>query len=198
MERKHDQTGVSDCFTCRGTDPGDRRHIHHHHRSDAQMARQPGGCVWVYAWNCPTYFGEYIGPVCTPQYECPGLFSVEAGRRALFALPGVEYVARSRDTGTQPVRPGEKRCENHPESDRDQFAQSKVDDFLLCIPAALRFKKLSLTHPGNDPAQPHIHGPHVDRLCLVRDPGKWGERLFDEFNENCETTPTGVCRHSGR
>src|SRR5690349_12042825 len=109
----------------------------------------------------------------------------------------MEYVAGIREAGTQPEKHGNKCNENHSESDRDQSAQSQIDDFLLCIPAAFRLKEFSFAHPGNDHPECGIHGADIDRVRALWNPGEWSEFLPDEFNENSQTTPTGICSDPG-
>ena len=73
--------------------PGTGGSLHDHDRSQAQMESQPGRRAWVYAWNCPSYFGKHIGIIGTSEYERTGIFCVAAGRSYLFTVSRMEYVA---------------------------------------------------------------------------------------------------------
>jgi threonine/homoserine/homoserine lactone efflux protein len=97
------------------------------------MASQPCRHNWLYAWDCSSHLGEHIGVISPPQYERTGLFHTQVGGISLFALPGVEYVARSRSTDNQTKKHGKGRYTDHHEGDCDQLTQPEIDNFLFAF-----------------------------------------------------------------
>jgi hypothetical protein len=97
------------------------------------------------------------------------VFRCEAAR-ALYSIPGMEYW---REAGLRSI----KKHRNDPHQNHHKPLRSicsiETNDLLFRIPPAFRLQEFISAHNGNDHAQCRVHGHNLDRVCLLRNTGKW-------------------------